>query len=122
MLLENCSCFLQGSANGNRDEVLFSHHFADWHIKPGLESEIAISKDTDEVAVGLDYGNAGDMIAVHHLHRFGDLMIGRHRYGIDNHPRFASLHLIDLITLSFDGKVLVNNTDPALLSNCDGEV
>jgi len=69
----------------------------------------------------LDDGNAGDAIALHHLNRIRDWMIGRHRNGstiIPDSLRFTlSTRRVDL-----DGKILVNTPIAALLRYGDRKV
>ena len=74
------------------------------------------------MAVGFDNRHAGDAIAIHDIHRVADAAVGRHRHRVDDHARFAALHLVDFVALRFDGKIFVNDADTALLGDGDGQV
>src|SRR5882724_1239981 len=77
--LKDCFCFVERGADGNGDQVVFSHRLADRQVKPRFEPQITIGENAHQVTVLLDDGNAGDAIALHHLNRVRDWMIGRHR-------------------------------------------
>ena len=46
---------------------------------------------------------------------------GRMVTGIDDHPRFRALHLVDFLGLRVDRHVLVDDAEAALLGHGDGE-
>src|SRR5271169_5644869 len=52
----------------------------------------------------------------HHLQRIGDLVIGRHGDGIDNHAALRSFHLVDLAGLLLDGEIAMAMRDSVTVS------
>ena len=57
--------------------------------------------------------------ALHDVQRLGDKSTFVDRYRIYDHSGFTSLNLVDLFSLCFDGEVLMNHSDPALLRQSD---
>ena len=51
------------------DEVLGRHDLRHLLVEVGLEAQVAVGDDTDEVALVIDDRDAADMVVVHHLQR-----------------------------------------------------
>ncbi len=119
MLVQDGFRVVQRSSDRNGDEVFLGHHFADGNVGAGFEAQIAIGEDADELLV-LGYRHAGNAVVTHDLQRVGDLVIGRHGDGIDDHAAFRALHLVDFAGLLLDGEVAMDDAESALLRHCDG--
>jgi hypothetical protein len=92
---------VQRRADGNRDQVLLGHDLADRDVGAGLEAQIAIGQDADQLVVFGDR-HAGDAIVAHHLEGVGDLVGRLHGDRVDNHAAFRALHLVNLVGLLLD--------------------
>ena len=95
-------CFGQRRADRCRDQVLARHQLARPLLGPGAEAEIAVREDPDEHAVGARDRDARDAVAGHQVERVGDEVVGAERDRLDDHPRLAALHLVDLGHLMLD--------------------
>ena len=69
--------------------------------------------------VFVDYGDAADVITLHHVERFAHRTVLPDRYRIDNHAGFRALHFVDFFGLPLDTQVLMNHADAALLRDRD---
>ncbi len=119
MFLQNCLGLFERGADGNRDERLLGHHFRDRNVETRFKTQIAISDDADEMTVFVHNRHAADVKTLHHLERFAHRTIGTDRNRIDDHSRFRAFYFIDFFGLPFDGQVLVNDADAALLRERD---
>ncbi len=66
-------------------------------------------------------GHAADAVPLHQFERFVDLVRGRERDRIDDHPALRALDPVDLRRLLLDAQVLVDDAHAALLGHRDGE-
>ena len=96
-------------ANGARRELAF-----------GDEAQIAVGDDPQELVVPVDDGQAGDAVFRAQRVKLGDRRLGADRRRIVDHAGFGALDLADLLGLSLDGKVAVDDSDSALASHGDG--
>ncbi len=119
MVVEDFFSLLEGGADGDGDEVFFGHHLADGDVGAGVEAEVAVGEDADELAVAGD-GDAGDFVAAHDLEGVGDGLLGGHGDGVDDHAGLGALDLVDFAGLLLDGEVAMDDAESALLGHGDG--
>ena len=86
----------------------------DRNVEAGLEAQIAIGENADQLSVLRDR-HAGNFVFAHHLQRVGNLVIRAHRHRIHDHAALGSLHLVHFFGLLLDGQIAVNDPEPALL-------
>ena len=101
--------------------VLLGHDLGDLEVEPGLEPQIAVGQDADEL-VPLGHGHAGDAVLLHDIQGVGDLGVGRDGDGIDDHAALGFLDLVHFLGLHVDGQRLVDEPEPALLGQGDGQL
>ena len=106
---------------GDGDQVLLGHQLADRLVEVLLEAQVAVGEDADQVTLRVGHRHARDLVAGHHLERLADALVGAHGDGIDDHPRLAALHPVHLLGLHVDRHVLVDDADPPLLGEGDGQ-
>ena len=121
VLVENLFRFLQRRAHGNGDEIFLGHHLVDGNVEAGFKAQVAVGEDADKLSVFGDR-NAGNFVLAHDFKRVGNLVGGMHRDRIDDHATFRSLHLVDFIGLLLDGQVAMNDSEAALLRQCNRHV
>ena len=119
MLVEDVLSLLEGSANGDGDEVFLRHHLGNGDVGAGFETEVAVGEDADQLFVARDR-DAGDFVAAHDLEGVGDELFGGHGDGIDDHAGLGALDLVDFAGLLLDGQVAMNDTEAALLRHGNG--
>ena len=66
--------------------------------------------------------DAADVITLHHVKRVAHRAVLPNGYRIDNHSALAAFYAVALFGLPLDRHIAVNDSDPALLGECDGEV
>jgi len=120
--LKDCFGFVEGSAHGHGDQVVFRHRLADRQIEPRLEPQIAIGENPHQMSVFLDDRDTRDPITFHHFDGFRDWMIGGHRNRIDYHSGLAAFYFVDFVALVIDGKILMNHSNAALLRDSDRQM
>ena len=69
VLLEDGGSGLEVRLLMSGDEVLGRHDLRHLLVEVGLEAQVAVGDDTDEVALVIDDRDAADMVVVHHLQR-----------------------------------------------------
>ena len=69
VLLEDGGSGLEVRLLMRGDEVLGRHDLRHLLVEVGLEAQVAVGDDTDEVALVIDDRDAADMVVVHHLQR-----------------------------------------------------
>ncbi len=110
---------LQGGSRRHRDQIFLGHDMMDRLFQIGLETQIPIGEDADQLAVFGDR-HAGDAVFLHHVHGVADLLVGTHGDRIDDHAALRFLHLIHLERLLLRGHVLVDHPQPPLAGHADG--
>jgi hypothetical protein len=120
-MMQDFARLLERRADRRRDEVLLRHPLGDRQIETRLEAQVAVRENADELAVRVGDRNAGDLVLLHHLHRFTDRLPRPHRHRIDDHPRLGPLDLVDLFGLPVDRHVLMEDAEAAVLGHGDGE-
>ena len=85
MLLQNSLRLIERRADRNSDERLFGHYFRNRQFESRLESQIAVRDDAHQVTGFIDYRDAADVIALHHVKRFAHRPILTNRDRIDDH-------------------------------------
>ena len=113
--------FIQRRADRDGDKVLAGHHVGNRKIETILEAQIAVGKDSHQLAVFRDR-NAGDAIALHQRESVEDFFLGRDGNGVDNHAAFTAFDAIDLLRLAVNGNATMNKTDAALLGKRNRQV
>ncbi len=114
MFVQDFFRLVEGRADWNGDQFFLGHHLIDGNVEAGFEAEIAVGEDANKFLV-LSNWNTGDLVFPHHLDGVGNLIVGRHCDGIDDHAAFRALHLVDFLGLLLDGQVTVHNAEAALL-------
>ncbi len=100
---------------------LLRHPGGDRKVHPGLEPQVAVRQDSDELARGVDDRDPGDPEAGHHGERLRDLLVGKAGDRVDDHAALRPFHLVDLGRLVSDAEVLVDDAEPAVLRDRDRE-
>ncbi len=106
---------------GDGDQVLLGHQLVDRLVEVLLEAEVAVGEDADQMPLGVGHRHARDLVAGHHLERLADALVGPHGDGIDDHPRLTALDPVHLFGLDLHRHVLVDDADPPLLGQGDGQ-
>ena len=122
VLVQNFFGLLERRSDRDGDQIFLGHHLADGNIETGFEAEIAIGEDADQFAVFLGDGDAGNFVLLHDIEGVGNLGVGRHGDGIDDHAALGALHLVDFIGLLLDGQIAMDDAEAALLGERDGHV
>jgi hypothetical protein len=112
---------LQGRPLRDGDQVLLGHQLGDRLVRVRLEAEVAVGEDADQMPFGAGHRHARDLVEGHHVERLADALVGAHGDGIDDHPRLTALDPVHLLGLGLDGEVLVDDADPPLLGQGDGQ-
>ena len=112
---------MQCGADWHGDQVLLRHPCGNGLVELGLEAQVAIGENAHQLAVFHD-GHARNPVVLHHLERLGDLLIGSHRDRVHNHAAFTALDPVDLLRLSLNGHVPMDDADAALLRQRDRQV
>ena len=66
MLVKNFFGFFERRPHRHRDEVVLGHNLADGDVEAGLEAQIAISQDSNQLAI-LGYWHSGNLVFAHDL-------------------------------------------------------
>ena len=119
MLVEQLLGLLEGGAGRHGDQVVAGHQLADRTALPGLETQVAVGQDADQLAAFVGDRHAGDLEPRHDPQGFGDLLLGANGHRIDDHAGLGALDLVDLLGLLLDGEVLVDEADAAFLGQRD---
>lgn len=80
-----------------------------------------VRDDADELAVFADR-HAGDLVAAHEVIRLAHGVLRRKEERINDNAVLGALDHIDLIGLTLNGHVLVNDADAALTRNGNGHI
>ena len=107
-------------ADGRRDEVFLRHHVFDGLIVIGLEAEIAVGEDADELPVARD-GHAADAVTLHERDGVAHQILRFEEEGIGDDAVFGTLDLIDLLGLFLDGHILVDDAEAPFARHGNGE-
>ena len=120
MLAEDFLRFRKRSAHGRGDEIILRHNISDRLIEVGFESEVAVGEYADEFTLDGDR-HAADTVLVHERERIGKQTVGLEEERVGDDAVLASLHLVDVLRLCFDGHILVDNAHAALARDRDCE-
>ena len=121
MVAQDLLCILEGGTDRRGDEVILRHDVFDLlvEIGAGHKAQIAVRDDADKLAVFADR-HAGDLVAAHEVIRLAHGVLRRKEERINDNAVLGALDHIDLIGLTLNGHVLVNDADAALTGDGDG--
>ena len=119
--VEDVARLLERGADRGGHELLARHDLLGAALHAVLEAQVAIREDADQHARLVGDRNAADVVRPHQLERFRDAGAGTQRHRLDDHPRLAALHLVDLGDLVVDREVAMDDPDPALARERDRE-
>src|SRR5436190_581330 len=104
------------------DELLLRRHDVLHRlVELGLEPEIAVGDDADDLAAVLEHRKTGDLVLLLERDHFAHRHVGRNGHRVAQHTRLEALYLRDLGRLLPDAKVLVDDADAAFLRHGDGK-
>ena len=123
VVAQDLLCILEGGTDRRGDEVILRHDVFDFlvEIGAGHEAQVAVRDDADELAVFADR-HAGDLVAAHEVIRLAHGVLRRKEERINDNAVLGALDHIDLIGLTLNGHVLVNDADAALTRNGNGHI
>ena len=116
---ENVLSFLESDANRSGNKILRSHAFADLLGVIGLELEVTVGDDTNELPLVINDGNTGDTELTHQIVCVLKSVVRGKIERISNDTILGTLYLVDFISLCLDGHILVDNTDTTLTCHSD---
>ena len=111
--------FFQGGAFFGGDQVFLGHHIVNEPIHIGLELQVTVGDDADELALVAD-GHAGDVIFSHEGVGLAQGVAGSQPEGVGDDAVFRALDHVHLLCLGGDGHILMNDADAAFSGNGDG--
>ena len=121
MGVQELADFALGGAFAHRDEpVLRCHDGRDRVVEVGLETQIAVGHDADELRA-VDDRHARDVVLAGELDHFADARARGHRDGVGDDAALELLDGADLPRLFPHGHVLVDDADSAGLRDTDRE-
>jgi len=85
----------------------------------GLEPEVAVGEDAHKLAAVLGYRHPRDSVALHQIVGVLERVIGRQENRIDDDAVLRPFDLVDLVSLSLDGKIFVDDAEAAF--PCHGD-
>src|ERR1041385_75779 len=91
MLLQDALRLVERGTDRRGYKPFAGHGLSDWQVLPRLKAQVAIGKDTDQLAVFGDW-HSGNLITSHHFERIGDFLLGGHGHRVRDHaPRAENL-------------------------------
>jgi len=91
--------------------MLLGHHFRNGQLEPRFEPQIAfVMMPTGDPLIY--YGDAADVVALHHVERFAHRPILTNGYRIDDHAGLRTLYLIDFLGLTFNAQIFMDTPIP----------
>ena len=120
VLAQDLLCLLEGGAHRCGDEAILGHDIADLGGEIGQEAHVAVGDDADQLALAVNDRNTGNAELAHQLVGILDKLVLGQGEGIDDNAVLGTLDLVYLVSLLFDGHILVDDADAALSGNGDG--
>ena len=118
VLLKDVLSLSESSTDSGRNKVLSGHHLGNLTIQVLLEAQVTIGNNTNEATIGSNYyGNATNMIFRHQGKDIAHGSVRRSTNGSVYHTVFGTLHLADLMRLSLNAHVLMDNANTAFTSH-----
>ena len=118
VLLKDILCLGKSSTDSGRNKVLSGHHLGNLTIQVLLKTQVTIGDNTNEATIGTHYyGNATNMIFRHQGEDIANGSVRRCANGSVYHTVLGTLHLADLMRLSLNAHVLMDNADTAFTSH-----
>ena len=120
VLVEKLFRIFKGDLRGrDRDQVFMGHHIGHRLLEIGFKAKVAVGQDADQLLVP-DHRHARYPVTVHQFKRFVHLLFRLNRDGINDHPAFRLLDLIDFNCLSLYAHVPMDDPQTAFLGQADG--
>src|SRR5581483_7491458 len=120
VLMQDFFRFFQRGAYRDCDEVLLCHHLADRDIGAGLKAQVTVRENADQLLV-LGDGHAWDLEFAHDLKSVRNFGFGRHGDRVNDHAALRAFYFIYLAGLLLNRQIAVDNPQPALLRDGDGQ-
>ena len=98
------------------DEVLRGHHLRNQAVHVALETQVAVGDDADQPPLGVDHGDAADLVLLHQRERVAHGVLLGDGDRVVNHAVLGAFHTAHVRGLLGDGHVLVDHADPAFTS------
>src|SRR6266850_756299 len=106
----------------HRDELLLRRHDVLHRlVEFGLEAQVAVGDDADDLAAVLQHREAGDLVGALQFHYLPHAHLRRNGHRVAQHARLEPLHFRHLGSLRLLAEVLVDDADAAFLRDGDGE-
>src|SRR3569832_1368973 len=120
MLVQQALDLVAARARGHRHQpFLGRHHLGDGVVVTGLETQVAVGDDADEV-LALHYGHARYVVLAGEFQDAADGGVGRHGDGLFDDPGLVFLDPPHLLGLLMGRHILVDYAFASLLRLCDG--
>jgi hypothetical protein len=100
-------------ANLRGDQRHGGHHLGNPLGVVGLEPQIAVGDDANQLADAVHHRKAGDPVPSTQRVNLGQRRLGRGGHRMGDHARLGSLDQIHLLSLLLDGEVAVQDADAA---------
>ena len=120
--MKDASGLLERDPGLRGHQLLVGHHFPDLASEVLFEAKVTIGENADQALI-FGYRKPGNTSFLHQREGFGQGFVRAYCQRVRHHPAFEFLHAGDLPCLSVHGKVLVDETQAALLrhrNRCPG--
>jgi len=101
------------------DEVLRGHHLRNQAVHVALETQVAVGDDADQPPLGVDHGDAADLVLLHQRERVAHGVLLGDGDRVVNHAVLGAFHTAHVRGLLGDGHVLVDDPDAPFASQRD---
>ena len=119
VLLKYLLCLVERGADKPGYEAVPGHYLADLPAHVGLKLHVAVGDDTDKLSVTVHYRDAGNTELCHKRVRIAERIVRAKRERVRDNAVFRALDHVDLLGLSVNAHVLVNDAYAALARYCD---
>ena len=114
------SMLQRGVVRGDK-AVAGGHHLGDLARHVALETQVAVGDDADQLPRAVHDGNAADAVLLHQIQGVAHGVLLRDGHRVVDHAVLSAFHAADLRGLLGDRHVLVDHSDTAFASQCDGQ-
>ena len=121
MLVQQGDDFLLANAFRHGDQPVFRRHDTAYRqIRIGFKTPVTAGDNSDQV-IAIDDRYAGYIIGAGQLDDLANTGRGRDRYRVLDDAAFKFLHPLDFGRLLFRRQIFMNDADPALLGQGNGQ-